>query len=231
MDRKTLIESNLRYAEAAATRYTLGAKRNSVQWKDAFSVACEALVRAADGWRADGGASFAGYAWQAMKNAIYTARLGEKKRWSLETTARHGNAGNLGSEGAITTTPGDARDSRAEKDEYRAALSDSPEDLLIEAQERALGQDRLRRVSESGRDVVEAVLEGRSLKQWDRLDPAKLAAQAGVRVPASMIPEKKNMTAAERSRRHYARMSPEKRAEKNRKQRAREALNRAGVAA
>jgi hypothetical protein len=127
LNRNQMIEANLKYARAAATKYTLGAPEKSPQWQDAFSAACEALVEAADAFDPSRGTVLNTIAWPRMMRAIQRLREGEKKRWALETIARHGasrdGAGGPWTEGGV------GRDTPAERDEYFSGLSLSPEDL------------------------------------------------------------------------------------------------------
>lgn len=209
-----LIEENLKWARIAASKYTLRAPVSSTAWSDAYSVACEALVKAAKRYDPAKGASFSTFAWPLMKRAIQKMRIKEKRHFSVESIA----VSSLYAECVHGAEMEDAIGA-----ERRSALlaecAPSPEDLLLEAEETARARERLARLPFAKRVRVEAVLDGVVVR--GPIGAVKLAAQAGVRVPASAIPEKKKLTGAERQQRYHARLSAEVKLERSRTQEAR----------
>jgi RNA polymerase sigma factor (sigma-70 family) len=231
MNRSQLIETHLKYARGVASKVTLRAPRSSEAWQDAFQAASLALVEAADAFDPSRGASFITLAWPRMLRAAQRLRIKEKARWDVETTALNRTVDGEGHELEAGT-----------KAQFRAHLSASPEELLIAAESRAAGADRLARLGGKDREVVERVLDGRGPGEHVVLNAAKLAERAGLRVAASDRPVRKKLDPAEshrqRSRRWYARMSPEQREKRNadkraaaRRAREQRAAQRVGVAA
>jgi hypothetical protein len=207
MTRKKLIEANLKYARGAATKYSLRAPRSSAQWQDAFSAASEALCRAAEKYDPSRGASFSTFAWPYLKRAVLGLREGEKRHYTLQTTARHSRA-------TFQDAPAECRDHEVEHDEFEAALVPSPEDQMLAAEARAQALRRLSRVSFVERRTIEAVLDGKSTGKG-RLPALRLAQSGGVRVPASLLKNRLALSGAARNARWYSRLSPEKKAERN----------------
>jgi RNA polymerase sigma factor (sigma-70 family) len=225
MTRNQLVEENLKFARAVATRRSLGAPRESYSWKEAFSVACEALIKAADTWRPGRGASFPAYAWLLMNREVSDARQKESSTWRVETCARHDRHGDP-DDGAAGAAQG--RDSLAESDEYRAELVPSPEELLLEAQERARAQDRLSRLPFAQRRTVEDVLAGRAHAP---LNLEKIAASVGLKLPSNALPERAPLSPPERSARWYSRLTPEQKEARLQKKRERARKSREARAA
>jgi RNA polymerase sigma factor (sigma-70 family) len=223
-NRNQLIEANLQYAKGAASKYgPFGRDYSSPEWQDAYAAACEAMVKAASTYDPSR-ASFATHAWPRMKQAILRMRAGEKRRASVETMRRHALE--------PKSYDGFEKDQLEDRDEFHAELVESPEDLMLAAEEKRAARERLSRLPFRARRVVETVLDGGSLGTGSHaLNAAKIALEAGVRVPASAIPEKKPLSGAARSARWFARLSPEKRAARQEAKNARRRLARQEVRA
>jgi RNA polymerase sigma factor (sigma-70 family) len=218
-NRNQLIEANLQYARGAASKYgPWGRDHSSPEWQDAYAAACEAMVKAASTYDPSR-ASFVTHAWPRMKQAILKMRVGEKKRAALETKGRHASE--------PKSYEGLVRAALEDSDEFHADLVESPEDLMLAAEEKRNARERLSRLPFRERRVVETVLDGGSLGTGSHaLDAVKIALKAGIRVPASLVPEKKPLSGAARSARWFARLSPEKRAARQEAKNARRRLAR-----
>lgn len=210
MDRNTLIESHLRFASIAASKFTLGARRETPAWEDAYSTACIALVEAADAYDPSRGAKFLTFAWPRMKRAIQELRRVEMLGWERESLARH-------------ALEEDGRDHVAEADEFRAGLSVTPEDLLLEGGDRHRGAELLERLPAREREIVETVLADRPLHGGrPGTQVVRIAAAAGLHVSP---PKESFDFSAHRCQRWYRRLTPEQREERLRVKR--EAYRRA----
>lgn len=182
----TNVEENLKYARAVASKYTLGAPRSSVDWQDAFSVASEALLEAAETWDPERGVVFPVYAWRVMANAVIKARKAERFRSTIETRDEE--------------TPA-------------AEVFESPEDALIAAEERARGAKRLEKLG-SKRESVEKVLLGET-RPGRSFNVGRIALEAGVRISSAAAMVQEPLDSRARSARWYSRLSPEKRKARN----------------
>lgn len=195
MDRQKLIRDSLKYARAAASRYTLQAPRQSAEWQDAFSCACVALVEAAKLYDPSFGTLLGTFAWPRMRRAILRMRESQKARWGNEDQA-----------------------ARAEE----GAAAPSPEDLLERAEREVEVSSRLGALSPEGRSYVLDVLDNRP--RLGKRSAKALCLEAGVRPSASDLPKAAEpLSQSARGARWFARLSPEKREARNALKRQRRA--------
>lgn len=218
MNRRQLIESNISTAAYFANRVCFTKNRSDPAWQDAFQAGCLAICEAAEAYDPSKG-EFHPYAVQCVENAVRRLRfLACRDRKTLLSTRdlKEGSAG---------------EDSWAESDishwaEFGAATVPSPEELLLEAAERAEGQARLAKLPEAEQLDVERLLS-REYRKRETANPVAWAERVGVRVPekdrpapratargsdGAFVSTGKRLSGAERSRAWYARLSPEAKA-------------------
>jgi hypothetical protein len=170
--------------------------------EDAVSEAMICLCEAAPKWDRTRGYSFGAYLVPAVERRIRLLRRKNLKYWEHETRALGADLfDGPGDEGSDDEEGVSGRDRKAAQLDA-AAQHLSPEDLLLEAEERAAGAVRLAKLSGASRAKVEAILEDRPQR---RLGWKSIAREAGVRVAKSNEPAAELLSGAERQARSYAR--------------------------
>lgn len=236
--RKQLIADHVHLAEVIASKVCFGRRPDDPHWQDVHSAALEALVKAANAFDPARGTAFSTLAWPRLLRAAQRVRIRERAHYQQETAARHSREDD--------GNPAAERDLWAESDEYRAGLSVSPEELLLQAEARELGEDRLRRLPPELREKVEVVLDGGAAllqpscvgvyfnrhtgerRTVVRKGTADLVLEAaGVRVGVKDAPAPRGaMNGSSRTARWLARLTPEQRVARNAKNTARKAAAR-----
>lgn len=200
MNRDDLITSHLPLAKHVVRRYAYGLRNPDVH-ADALSDAYVALCQAADMYDPSVG-SFAPYAYVAMKRHVIAMRRRALVHFA-ETTVFNGAKDRYDEE-----FPGGDMD-RLEV--YAGVTAPSAEQLLLEAEQQAIGQARLARLDPESRAratayLADEVTMGGGLKPGTAVTLARLA---GVRIPRVAQPVRKRMSGAERQARYYARKKNE----------------------